>query len=108
MPKALMLPLTLLFAMPGCALFAPAPPIVTTSGAGCSALLPADWKAGVDGAPLPVGAVVGDWIAFADAQTARLDAANDRTRASIEIVERCESRDQQAIRQATRRRFLGL
>jgi len=81
---------------------------VTASAAGCSALLPPDWKQGVAGAPLPEGETVGDWISFADAQTGRLDIANDRTKATISIVERCEARDAEAVKRATRRRFLGI
>jgi hypothetical protein len=34
--------------------------------------------------------------------------ANDRTAATIGIVERCEARDQAAVRRATRRRVLGI
>jgi hypothetical protein len=56
---------------------------------------------------LPVGSTVGDWIAFADAQTAQLDKANDRTRAAIGIVERCEERDAEAVKKA-RRKVLGV
>lgn len=62
--------------------------------------MPPEWRRGVDGAELPDGGLVGDWIAFADAQTARLDQANGRTRDSIGIVERCEARDQAAIARA--------
>lgn len=73
----------------------------------CSSLLPDDWKRGVDGADLPTGDDVGDWIAFGDAQTGQLDKSNDRYRAAIGIVERCEARDAEAIRNS-RRRFLGI
>ena len=45
------------------------------------------------GAPLPGGDRIGEWIAFADAQTGRLDEANGRTRDVIGIVERCEARN---------------
>ena len=83
-------------------------PIVTPSAAACSALLPPEWREGVAGAPLPEGQTVGDWIAFGDAQTARLDSANGRTRDAIGIVSRCEARDREAVTRATRRRFLGL
>lgn len=79
---------------------------MTTPGA-CSELLPAEWLEGVDGAPLPEGETVGDWIAFGDAQTAQLDKANDRYRAGVGIVARCEERDRRAIEQA-RPRFLGI
>jgi len=81
---------------------------VTASAAGCSKLLPPDWADGVAAPELPAGDTVGDWIAFGDALTGRLDQANDRTRAAIGIVERCEARDAEAVRKATRRRFLGI
>lgn len=84
------------------------PPIVTTQSAGCSSLLPAEWAQGVTGAPLPDGDTVGDWIAFADAQTGKLDQANERTKAAIGIVSRCEARDAAAIKHATRHKFLGI
>ena len=101
-----MLPLEL--ALTGCA---GAPPIVTPGAASCASLLPAEWKAGVAGANLPPDqASVGDWIAFGDAQTGKLDQANGRTRDAIGIVERCEARDEAAVRKAKRsglRRLFG-
>ena len=100
------LTLPLLLVVPACA---GGPPIVTAQSAGCATLIPDSWRQGVEGADLPAaGATVGDWIAFADAQTGRLDMANDRTVSAIGIIERCETRDRQAIERATRRRFLGL
>lgn len=59
------------------------------------------------GAPLPEGEQVGDWVAFGDAQTAQLDKANDRYRAGIGIVSRCEARDRKAVERA-RPKFLGI
>jgi hypothetical protein len=59
---------------------------------------------------LPDGLTVGDWIALADAQTGKLDQANGRTRDAIGIVERCEARDGEAVKRASRswlRRLLG-
>jgi hypothetical protein len=53
------------------------------------------------------GSATADWIAFADAQTAQLDKANDRTKSAIGIVERCEARDRAAVSKA-RRKVLGL
>ena len=53
-------------------------------------------------APLPDGTTVGDWVAFADAQTGKLDDANGRTRDAIGIVERCEARDVVAVKRARR------
>jgi hypothetical protein len=43
---------------------------------------------------------------FGDAQTARLDQANGRTKDAITIVERCEDRDAKAVKRA-RRGFFG-
>jgi len=73
----------------------------------CSSLLPSEWLGGVVGAPLPDGDVVADWQAFADAQTGQLDKSNDRYRAAIGIVGRCEARDAAAVKRAGRG-FLGL
>lgn len=79
------------------------PPIVTASAADCAGLLPASWKTGVAGAELPPeAATAGDWIAFADAQTGKLDQANGRTADAIHIVERCESRERDALKRARR------
>lgn len=100
MPKAPMKLLPLLSATLALQACAGAPPIVTASAAGCSALIPAEWKAGVAGAELPEGDTVGDWIAFGDAQTGRLDQANARTRDAIEVAERCEARDAAAVKRA--------
>ncbi len=77
-------------------------PTVTTQSAACSTLLPDSWKAGVAGAPLPDGDTVGDWIAFGDAQTGKLDQANERTTSAIGIVSRCEERDRAAVRRGSR------
>ena len=77
------------------------------SPSACSSLLPSEWREGVPGADLPLGSTVGDWIAYADAQTGQLDKANDRTRAAIGIVERCEERDRAAVKKA-RRKVLGV
>ena len=103
MPKA---PLCLSILMPlalASTACAGAPPIVTASAADCAGLLPASWKAGVPGAELPPDrASAGDWIAFADAQTGRLDQANGRTADAISIVERCEERERDALKRARR------
>lgn len=94
----------------GCTACAGGPPILTTQSAGCSSLIPHSWPKGIAGADLPEGQTDGDWIAFADAQTGKLDQANGRTRDAIgiNIVERCEERGAAAIKKAMRRRVLGL
>jgi hypothetical protein len=78
-----------------------------TQSSACSSLLPDDWLAGVQGAPLPDGQTVGDWVAFADAQTGQLDKANDRYKAAVGIVGRCEERDKAAVSRS-RPKFLGI
>jgi hypothetical protein len=45
-------------------------------------------------------ATAGDWIAFADARTGRLDQANGCTADAIAIVERCEARERDALKRA--------
>jgi hypothetical protein len=77
-------------------------PVINAPSSSCVTLVPAEWRAGVPGAPLPDGDTVGDWIAFGDAQTGKLDQANGRTRDTIGIVERCEARDREAVRRAGR------
>lgn len=86
-----------LFALAACA----GPTVISTPNS-CATLLPAEWKQGVAGADLPTGDTVGDWIAFGDAQTGKLDQANGRTRDAIGIIERCEERDSKAVRRSTR------
>jgi hypothetical protein len=56
---------------------------------------------------LPEGTTVGDWIAFSDAQTGKLDVANGRTADSLAIIERCEARDRLAVKRS-RPKFLGI
>jgi hypothetical protein len=101
--KRLLLPLLAMLALQACVAGAP---ILATPGA-CSRLLPDSWRAPVAGAPLPEGDTVGDWIAFADAQTGQLDKANGRTADAIGIIERCEARDAAALKQA-RPKVLGI
>jgi hypothetical protein len=45
---------------------------------------------------------VGDWIAFGDAQSGRLDLANDHTKNAIGIVQACERRDAETVRALSR------
>lgn len=80
---------------------------IVASPTSCSTLIPGIWRDGVEGAPLPDGETIGDWIAFSDAQTGRLDVANGRTADSLAIIERCEERDREAV-QRSRPKFLGL
>jgi hypothetical protein len=78
------------------------PPVLSASSAGCSSLIPQDWKNGVAGAEIPQADTIGNWISFGDAQTGKLDQANGRTADAIGIIERCEARDAAAIKRAQR------
>ena len=98
--------LPLLLAMPGLTACVGGPVIATTPSA-CSGLIPDGWKAGVSGAPIPEGNTVGDWIAFGDAQTGRLDVANGRQADTLAIISRCEQRDRKAVSKS-RPKFLGI
>jgi hypothetical protein len=70
----------------------------------CGALIGPTLRADVPGADLPVGNTVGQWVAFGDAQTGKLDDANGRRAAVVEIVDRCQAEQARLIRP----RFLGL
>jgi len=104
--KAQMKPWLLLSAMlalPGCV----GGTLIAASPSACSTLIPDSWRVSVEGAPLPLGGTVGDWVAFGDAQTAQLDKANGRTADTIGIVQRCEQRDASAVK-AARPKVLGI
>lgn len=58
----------------------------------------------VDPAPLPSENEIGDWVAFGDAQTQKLDDANGRRRAIVETVDLCQAEQERL----TRKKFLGL
>ncbi|MFN3424908.1 MAG: hypothetical protein ACK40C_09415 [Novosphingobium meiothermophilum] len=49
---------------------------------------------------MPLTDTAAEWIAFGDAQTGQLDKANDRTVSAIEIVERCEKLQREALAKA--------
>ena len=106
MRKELMFASILMFMVPGCAPFVSGVASVSSNDDGCDALIPPEWEKGVESADPPAGDSVGDWVAFGDAQTGRLDVANDRTRDTIGIVRRCEERDRKDQKRA-RRGFFG-
>ena len=80
-------------------------PIVAEPG-NCSGYIPDSWRLGVEGADLPTGEVVADWIAFADAQTGKLDTSNGRLTDSLHIIGECERRAALAVKRS-RPKFLG-
>lgn len=70
----------------------------------CSQLVGPSLRADVAGVDLPgLEATAGDWVAAFDGQTGRLDTANRDKRAVLEVVERCEARDAEAVRKITKR-----
>lgn len=81
----------------------------------CSRYVPDALRQPVPGAPLPVqtdatGALqpafmVGPWLAFGDAQTGQLDAANSRADAVIQIVEVCEQVYDDVVKSVTKKRW---
>lgn len=81
-------------------------PILAETG-DCSGYIPQAWREPVPGAPLPDGNTIGDYIAFADAQTGQLDKANGRMADSLHIIGECERRAKAAV-QRSRPKFLGV
>ncbi len=77
-------------------------PTVLSTPNSCVTLIPETWRGGVPGVVLPANDTIGEWIVFGEGQTGKLEQANGRTRDVIEIVERCEKRDSEAVRKATR------
>ena len=99
-PMALLCLLPLASLLPAGTLFAGGRPILAAPSA-CSTLIPDSWRNPVPGADLPgLQAAVGDWIAFADAQTGKLDVANARQADTLAIIGRCEERDKAAVRKS--------
>lgn len=78
---------------------------MTASGAlNCGALIGPTLRTDVAGADLPADNTVGGWVAFGDAQTGKLEDANGRRAAVVEIVDNCQAEQTRL----TRPRFLGL
>lgn len=81
-------------------------PILAEAG-NCSSFIPEAWREPVQGAELPEGNTVGDWIAFADREAAQLDKANGRLGDTLHIIGECEKRAAAAVKRS-RPRFLGV
>lgn len=62
----------------------------------CAGRIPPQLRADVTGAPLPADNSIGEWVAFGDAQTGRLESANDRKATMLWIVEACEAEEAKA------------
>lgn len=97
----LLISASMILLLPGCVggpSIAPTPPA-------CSTLVPEGLVTPVPGAPLPESNTVGDWQAFADAQTGQLEVANSHGQYVFGIITRCEARDRAAVQRARRRLF---
>ena len=81
--------------------------LILAAPSACSALIPDNWHQPVAGADIPEDHTIGGWIAFADAQTGRLDVANGREADTLAIIARCEERDKAAVRKS-RPKILGI
>ena len=56
----------------------------------CASRIPPQLRDDVAAAPLPAQGTVGEWVAFSDAQTGRLEQANDEKATVLWIVNQCE------------------
>jgi len=63
----------------------------------CAARVPPQLRAAVMGAPPPAANTVGEWVAFGDAQTGRLETANDAKATMLWIIDRCEAEERAAV-----------
>lgn len=84
--------------MLACALSAAACQTTPTAGLDCAGLIGPTLRQDVESAPLPAENTVGEWVAFADAQTGRLVDANGRRRAVVEIVDLCQAQQDRLYR----------
>lgn len=85
-------------------------PTIYATKTGCTDLIPAEWRAGVEDATAPARADndtdrIKAWINFGVAQTGQLHKANGRTADTIGIIERCEARDRVAVERAKPKLF---
>lgn len=98
--RTLAFPLALL-AMLGLASCVTGPSIVPIQYA-CSERVPPQLADDVVGAPLPTGNAVGEWVAFGDAQTGKLEQSNDEKSTSFWIIRQCEAEAKAAADDITR------
>lgn len=92
--RALTPALLAMLVLPGCA---GGPRTLTIPVAlDCAGRIPPQLRAEVAPAPPPADNSIGQWVAFGDAQTGRLETANDRKATVIWIVDRCEAEERAA------------
>lgn len=63
----------------------------------CGSRVPPQLRAEVAGAPLPADNSAGEWVAFGDAQTGRLEVANERKETVLWIYDTCEAEERKAV-----------
>lgn len=104
-PNRTLLTLLILASMtPACAACVSAPRTVTLSSAhDCGTRVPPQLRKPVAPADLPASSTQGEWVAFGDAQTGKLDQANDRNQTVLWIVDNCEAEKNKAVKEATSR-----
>ena len=91
---ALLLALPAMLVLPACAAV---PSTVTIPVAlDCAGRIPPQLRAEVAPAAPPADNSVGQWVAFGDAQTGRLETANDRKSTMLWILEACEAEERAA------------
>lgn len=80
-----------------CAACAGVPSTVTIPVAlDCAGRIPPQLRADVSPAEPPADNSVGEWVAFGDAQTGRLQVANDRKGTLLWILDACEAEEKAA------------
>lgn len=84
--------LTLAFGLCACA----TPTVIAPVAVDCAARIPPQLADPVPGADLPAGQSAGEWVAFGDAQTGRLDQANDEKATVIWIQRQCAAEQAKA------------
>jgi len=72
----------------------------------CSSLVPDTYREATEHTPAPEKgddalATLKNWINFGIGQTAKVETSDDKRIAAIEIIERCEERDREAIEKAS-------
>jgi hypothetical protein len=86
-----------LLATLACAACAGGPRIETIPVAlDCGSRVPPQLRAEVAGAPPPADNSIGEWVAFGDAQSGRLEVANERKATVLWIVDACEAEEKKA------------
>lgn len=69
----------------------------------CGSRVPPQLRADVGPAEPPADNSVGEWVAFGDAQTGRLQVANERKATVLWIYDACEAEEKKAAAAVTRK-----